>query len=568
MTTSTRRSRLVRLVGFAAASAVVAVGCGGNDPSAVTTASTAAPATTAAPTDSSAPETTGGATETTAAPTTVPAPEPQSGGAITVALDAESTGFNPTADAWANGGHNVAKAIFDPLAAYDGDGRVVPYLAESITANDDATVWTITLRPGVSFHNGEPLNADAVRLNFETSLASPTAKDQLALVASMDVVDDLTLQVTMSQPWGTFLTKLVGDVGSQVGYMAAPAMLASPDGGRSPIGTGPFVFQEWVPDDRLVVVRNDAYWQRPAYLDQVTFRPIPDSTARKAAFDAGDVDVFYTGSPKDVGEYLAMQDAGEVNVTLGAPSSPDMILYNTTKAPLDDVRVRLALTMAIDVDRLFEYSEGLGVKQPMYGPYATDSFWYVETDYPRYDIAAAATLIDEYVAEKGEVVFDFAGGQDPWLVGYQELIQSMWAEIGVTANIVSRAQAENIGSVLNNEFQVVLWGNIGGGDPDNDYQYFHSGTGLNFGGYNSPTIDAAMEAGRATGDPDERKEQYAIVQRELAEAMPYAWQGTNQLGAIAGAAVLGISDFTLPDEMPGEPMSAGHFFLKDAWLAA
>lgn len=567
MTTSTRRSHLVRLVGLAAASAFIAVACGGNDPSAVTTSS-AAPATTAAPTDSSAPDTTTGGPDTTAAPeTTAPALEPKPGGSIVVALDNESAGFNPTNDPWSNGGHNVAKTIFDSLATYDAEGKVVPYLAESITPSEDSTVWTITLRPGVSFHNGEPFNADAVRINFEASLASPVAKDQLSLISSLEVLDELTLQVNMSQPWGTFMTKLVGEAGSQVGYMAAPAMLASPDGNRNPIGTGPFVFQEWVPDDRLVVVRNEDYWQRPAYLEQITFRPFPDSTARQAAFDAGDVDAYYTGDPADLVEYLAQDEAGEVNVTLGSPAGPDMIMFNTTVPPLDDARVRRALVMAIEVERLFAYSNGVGVKQPIYAPYATDSFWYVETDYPRYDLEGAKALIDEYVAETGNPVeFDFAGGPDPFVVGYQELIQSMWAEAGATSNIVSRAQADNIGKVINGEYEVTLWGNMGGGDPDNDYQYFRSGTGLNFSRYTSPVIDAAMDAGRATGDAEERKKQYAIVQEELAKAMPYGWLGTNKLGVVARADLLGISDFTLPDGTPGQPMTSGHFFLKDAWL--
>jgi peptide/nickel transport system substrate-binding protein len=107
---------------------------------------------------------------------------------------------------------------------------------------------------------------------------------------------------------------------------------------------------------------------------------------------------------------------------------------------------------------------------------------------------------------------------------------------------------------------------MGGGDPDNDYQYFRSGTGLNFSRYTSPVIDAAMDAGRATGDAEERKKQYAIVQEELAKAMPYGWLGTNKLGIVARADLLGISDFTLPDGTPGQPMTSGHFFLKDAWL--
>ncbi|MBI4932807.1 MAG: hypothetical protein HY828_02940 [Actinobacteria bacterium] len=549
-----RLAAIALLIGTVAA-------CGGNDPDSATPTS---------PPDVS----TGDTTEVTEPPVFTNAPTttnaevlPVSGGSLIVALQGESSGYNPTVDAWADGGHNVARAIFDPLATFDASGKVVPYLAESIEGNADATVWTIKVRPGVTFHDGTPLNAEAVRLNFEANKNSPQFGSQLALLASMNVVDDVTLELTMSQPWGTFPNVLLGNIGSQIGYMAAPAMLASADGGRNPIGTGPFSFKEWVPDDHLTVVRNDSYWQDPAYLDEVVFRPIPDSTSRKAAMDAGDVDVYYTGSSKDIQEYQALQEAGEVGVTIGAPSEGDMVMLNTKKAPLDDVRVRRALAMSVDIPRLFDFLDATGVKQPTHGPYADSSFWYVESNYPDYDVAGAKALIDEYVAEKGPVEFDFAGNQDPFIVSIQELYQSMWSEIGVTANIVSRAQGENISAVIGGDFQVVLWGGVGGGDPDNDYVDFHSNTGQNFSGFNTPEMDAALDAGRALSDPEARKEQYAIVQQILGDNVPIIWTGTNQFGVITKANVQGMPDFDLPDGTPGEPISGPLFFLKDVWLA-
>lgn len=570
---SRRSARRLVAAALLTTAGLVATACGGNDPSDTTSA-----ATTAAP-DGGSDTTAAEGSDTTAAPSTAPvftnaptttaeaAPEPQPGGTLTVGIEGESTGYAPNLDVWTNAGHNVGKAIFDTLAVYDASGKVVPYLAESITGNDDATVWTITLRPGITFHDGSALDAEAVRLNFQSILDSAQFKDQLSLLASMNVVDELTIELTMSSPWGTFPNTLVGEIGTQVGYIAAPAMLASPDGSRNPIGTGPFTFVEWVPDDHLTVQRNDDYWAGAPYLDEVVFKPIADSTARKAAFDAGDIDVYYTGSSSEITEYFVQQDAGEVGVTIGAPSEPDVVMFNTTKAPLDDVRVRRALAMAVDIPRLYDYLEATGVKQPLTGPYASSSFWFVDSDYPAYDIAGATALIDEYEAEVGPVSFEFAGGQDPFITSYQELFQSMWAEIGAEASIVSRAQSENIDAVLNDNFQVILWGGIGGGDPDADYAQFTSG-GLNFSNFTDPAIDAAMDAGRALSDPEARKEQYAIVQTILGEQVPYIWTGTNQFGVITQAGVNGIADFTLPDGSAGQPINGGRFYLKDVWLAA
>jgi ABC-type transport system substrate-binding protein len=563
-----RRSGLLRRLAALTLLTGLVAACGGKDPS--STATTAKPPATTADGGAGttvAPSTTAAPVLTNAPTTTDATLTPVSGGNLTVALQGESTGYKPSSDAWADAGHNVAHAIFDPLATFDAGGKVVPYLAESITANADASVWTIKVRAGVKFHDGTPLTADAVKLNFEANQKSPQFGSQLKLLKSMKVVDDTTLELTMTQPWGTFPNVLVGAIGTQIGYMAAPAMIAAADGGRKPIGTGPFKFKEWVPDDHLTVVRNDAYWQTPAYLDQVTFKPIPDSTARKSAMDAGDVDVYYTGSSKDIREYQTLQKDGKFNVTIGAPSEGDMVMLNTKKAPLDDVRVRRALVMATDIPRLFDFLDATGVKRPTHGPYADSSFWFTKSNYPEYDPAGAKKLIDEYAAEKGKPVeFDFAGNQDPFIVSFQELYQSMWSEIGVKANILSRAQSENISKVIAGDFQVVLWGGVGGGDPDKDYLAFHSNTGQNFTGFNTPEMDAALDKGRALSDPDQRKAQYAIVQQILGDNVPYIWTGTNQFGVITKPAVQGVGNFTLPDGSPGQSISGPIFFLKDVWL--
>ena len=566
----TRSRRPLRGLAALTVAALVVAACGGEDPNAVPS-TTAAPAETTAPGETVAPDDVDAPAETTEAPvltnaptTTNPDLTPVSGGSLTVAIDADSSGYNPVVDPWAAAGHNVARTIFDPLATYDATGKLVPYLAESIVANDDATVWTITARDGVTFHDGTPFDAEAMKANFDAQKASPQFGNQLALLASTAVLDPLTLELTMSQPWSTFPNVLAGDVGSQIGYMAAPSMLAAADGGRNPVGTGPFVFEEWVPDDRLTVVRNDDYWQEPAYLDEVTFRPIPDNTARKAAFDAGDVDLYYTGSSSEITEYQAAPE--DWTTTIGAPGEPDLVMFNTLAPPLDDVRVRRALVMAVDLDRLFDFLDATGIKQKTSGPYANSSFWFAESNYPEFDLEGAQELIDEYVAETGTPVeFEFAGNQIPFIVSVQELYQSMWADIGVTANIVSRAQGENLAAVIAGDYQVAMWGGIGGGDPDADYNDFRSGTGQNFSGFNTPEMDAALDAGRALTDPDARKEQYAIVQEILGENVPFLWAGTNQYGVITPPDVRGVADFTLPDGSPGQAITSSQFFLKDVW---
>ena len=164
----------VRRLATVALLAAVMAACGGNDPNASTSTSTGgSTGNTTAATD---------APVLTNAPTTTNAEvKPTAGGSLVVGIDADASGYNPTTDPWASGGHNVARTIFDPLATYDASGKVVPYLAKSIEANADATVWTITMRDGLKFHDGTPCDAAAVKANFDANKNSPQYGSQLEI---------------------------------------------------------------------------------------------------------------------------------------------------------------------------------------------------------------------------------------------------------------------------------------------------------------------------------------------------------------------------------------------------
>lgn len=508
----------------------------------------------------------GGSSDTTSPTDDTTADEgtPVKGGTLTVGLNAESSGFNPQESLLAPAGRTVAHAIFDTITAFDAEGVARPFLAESVTPNVDSTEWTIKLRPNIKFHDGTALDAAAVKANFDAGVAAPTLKNAYKFVKSTEVVDDLTVVVKMTQAFGLFPNVLAGGVAGQLGYMASPAMLADPNGSRNPVGTGPFVFKEWVPDDHLTVTRNESYWSTPAWADEVVFKPINDNTAMMAAFDAGTIDVFVTAGTADIASYKA---DGKSKVVSDIPAEPDIVIMNTSVAPFDDVRIRKAMVMSTDLNRVLEFVEGVGVKELASGPYSSKSYWYTKTDYPMYDLEGAKALVDEYVKEKGAIKCTYTGRQIPFIVQYMELLSSMWKAAGIDCTIESLAQPEVIKKVFGYTYQVANWGGIGGGDPDNDYSYFTSG-GTNLTQFKSPTIDAAMDAGRATGDPAKRKEQYDIVQKELGTNVPYIWLNFNQFAMITQSKVNGVSSFTLPDGEKGRPQLAGSFQVSNLWLSS
>ena len=276
---------------------------------------------------------------------------PRRGGSVVYALASETDGWDPTVNRWATDGTQVALTFFDPLAAYNADGEAVPYLAESITPNGDFTEWTITLRPGIRFHDGTELNAAAVKTMFDAREKSVLTGPALALIETVETTGDLSLVVRMNGPWAAFPVALTG----QAGVVPAPSQLASPDSSRKPIGTGPFRFVEWVPDNRLVVERNPDYWLRDEagnqmpYLDRIEFRPIPDDTARSAAVTTGDVDIAHTGAVSSIKQFRELAAAGKLQyVEQRGDTEVTFVQLNLATPPFDDLRARRAVALATD----------------------------------------------------------------------------------------------------------------------------------------------------------------------------------------------------------------------------
>jgi peptide/nickel transport system substrate-binding protein len=150
---------------------------------------------------------------------------PKPGGSVTMAVESEVDGFDPTTNRWDPGGIVYARSVYDPLAAIAADGTVKPYLAQSITPNPDYTLWTIKLRPNIQFHNGTPLDAAAVKANLDAQKASLLIGAAFTRIASVNVVDPLTVTVSMNAPWVPFPVYLAGQY--QPGYIAEPSTLAN-----------------------------------------------------------------------------------------------------------------------------------------------------------------------------------------------------------------------------------------------------------------------------------------------------------------------------------------------------
>jgi peptide/nickel transport system substrate-binding protein len=506
-----------------------------------------------------------GAAAVTTEPPVVADADPVPGGRLIYGLEGEnSQGFNPTTARFALPGIMIGRAIFDPLMLPDDTGAIQPFLAESVVPNADFTEWVITLRPGISFHDGTPLDSAAVKANLDGHLASFLTRQALLPVASVDIVDDLTTSVKMSTPWAVFDRLL----GGQIGFVAAPAMLADVDnGGANPVGTGPFIFKEWQLDSHLIATRNPSYWRQGLpYLEEIEFRPIIDISTRTAALRAGDIDLYHTNNP---GEIVEFRDDDNFQIAESdAYAETNFVMLNTAIAPFDDVTVRQALAFATDVEE-FNTIRNQGIVAASNGPFSPGQLGFLtDNGYPKFDLDRAKELL------AGRTIsFTLASVPDTFNVENNNLLKAQWARAGFEVELATFEQAALINNSLVGDFQANYFRNYGGLDPDNYYHFLIGANAgdigaiaLNFGRWKNAEWDDLMNRGRATGDAAERKEIYEAANRVHAADVPNVYIFFTRWAVIAKNDVADIVKYELPDGGRNLPLEIGRHQVSQLWV--
>ncbi len=516
---------------------------------------------------------------------------PQQGGDLVYGVEAESDGYNPWKNRFAAAGTEVGLAVYDPLAAFDANDNTQPYLAQSLTPSADNMTWTITARPNITFHNGQPLNGEAMRIFFEKLRADALVGIAFKPIDSVavDPTNPLAVVIKMKTPWATFPVFMTG----QGGMVTAPAMADNPDS-RVPIGTGPFKYESWEPDKAFKAVRNENYWRKDTngvqlpYLNSVEFRPIPDFTVRASSLEAGDLTMMHVTDARVIQKFQQAAENGQYQIVLDRGEREEgFIMLNTSKPPLDDIRVRQALAYATDRN-LINQVVNEGQREIGDGIFTQGSPWRVDVPscqsadpapdgcWPDYDPAKATELVNEYEAEKGPISFELANsGTDDRVIN---LLKEQWGAVGVDVSVTLIDQSTFIANAALGNYQAYDWRQFGGLDPDYDEIWWTSenageGIALNFARNKDPKIDAALQQGRSSTDPAVRKQAYATVQRQINNDAPYIWYDRAQWAVVAQNSVRGITNGPLPDGSAANPMGGpggfgGITFLTQTWFAS
>lgn len=554
MKSTTTRARL-SVIAAVLAVAVLAAACGGGNGGSEGTS------------DRTIPET---------ALTRTPPTPPQKGGTLKFGLDAETTtGWDPANSQWAGAGTIVSRAIFDRLAELDADGNPRPNLAESIEPNAEFTSWTIKLRPGIVFHNGERFDANAVRLNLERAATSVLLGAAIGqFLSKVEVVDDLTVRVTTKRPWSTFPNSLT----TQAGVVAAPAQIASAAPAQQPIGTGPFVFKNWVQDNKLTVARNPDYWQKDEsgtqlpYLDGIEFTVLADPTARGAALESGSVDAFNTFEPDPIQRFLGKAEAGQVQLlsNANAEDQTQFVGLNTAKPPFDDPLARQIVVTGLDTKNISQ-TQYYGLFPPSNSLFSPSSPYYAETTYPTYDPAKAQELHEQYKQKTGKPLsfkLTLPGTAQFKTIG--EAAQAQAAAFGVNIELNLVDQATLIVDALTGNFEAT--GFITFGEPPIDSVLISSETvkplgqlALNFTRMADPQIQAALDAVQETSSTEERIAQWKIIQQRMAENLNFLFVVRNRSAVVFANNVFGMAAAKIPGNIPVKPTTSP--FLGWAWKA-
>ena len=469
-----------------------------------------------------------------------PAAAQTRGGSVTIGVEQDIAGFDPlTVGVFDTGQEAAAVLIFETLTRLGDDGRPIPGLALSWQHSADFKTWTYKLRPGVKFQDGSPFDAQAVAFNVERMLDPKNhcrCAFYISFIDHVEAADALTAVFHLKYPQPN-LPALMAPATSTNVVQSPKAMQEMKEAyNRHPVGTGPFRVKSWQSGDRIVLERNPDYWDRNRpYLDAVTIRPLPDNTARFASLQSGETDIIWTDRAEDV---LKAKKMPSLAVHEYAGSGAQVYAFNTKVAPFDDVRVRQALRMALDL-KTYAEAEWSGLWQPAKDPYGPGSFVQCkDAGALPYDPAKARALLKEYgkpVAFKMEVTATPRGRE----IG--QIFQEFWRDVGANATIDQIDQTALVTKAFRRDFQLTPWRIIDLADPDPQmYANFHTGSPVNLASYSNPEVDKLLDEARSSADEEKRVADYCRIAQILNRDVPWFWTVDNHYFSIAKPRLKGI----------------------------
>src|SRR5436190_3580517 len=420
-------------------------------------------------------------------------------------------------------GRIVFSAFCDKLFDIDEKLNIVPQLALSYSTSDDGKEVAIKLRPGVKFHDGEPLDAEAAKFSFERHLTFPGSfrKPELGAVERVEVVDPLTVKLVLKNPFSPLIAQLTDRAGMMMSPKAAKEL--GDKFGLKPVCAGPYKFVERVQQDRMVFEKFADYWNKDnVFIDKIVFLPIVDATVRLANLKSGGLDLTERLLATDIKDVRADSKLKLTTaIELGYQGLTINVGKDKAKGPLSQsAKVRQALDLSIDRE---------AINQVVFnGEFKPGNQW-VNPDHPYYqkafpikprDVAKAKALLKEACVTP-PVSVDFMVPKGAETEAVAQVIQSMAAETGFDMKIRVTEFATSLKQAEAGEYQAYLLAWSGRIDPDgNSYIFQHKDAPQNYSAWSNAEADKALDDARLVTDPAQRKAIYEKLTKAVMEDEP------------------------------------------------
>jgi len=449
---------------------------------------------------------------------------------LVLAMTLEPPGLDPTAGAAAAIAEVVHYNVLETLTKIRADSTIAPLLAQSWTVTPDNKTWAFKLRPGVTFHNGEPFNAATVKFAFERAAAADSPNKDKAVFANIvniSATDPLTVVITLKNTNPDFLFQ----VGQATAVIVEPRSVAG--NATQPVGTGPYRLDSWAKGSHLVLARWDGYRDAKAVaLRKVTVRFISDAAAQVAALLAGDVDLFpRVSAARTLAQFRADK---RFQVLVGGSRAKTIVAINNKKKPLDDVRVRRAIAMAIDRKQVVDgVAEGFGT--PIGSFYVPGAPGYVDL-----------TAVNAYNPDRARALLKEAGITTPLELSLKlpptpyarqggEVIAAMLAKVGIVARQESVEWAQWLSGVYGQKaYDLTIISHV---EPLDFGNFARPGYYWN---YESPKFNALWAQINATADLPQRLKLLAEAQRLVADDAVAAYLYQPTWITVANAKLKGV----------------------------
>ncbi len=413
--------------------------------------------------------------------------------------------------------YNAAMLMFNGLVRISPELKLEPELATSWKPNADATEWTFQLRRGVKFHNGADFTAADVVHTFkllgDPALAS-RARSTADMIKSIETPDPYTVKFVLKEPYSSWPDMMI-----ERQLKIVPAGVDVADLRKTPVGTGPFMFESYTPGDKLVVKKNPAYWEKgEPRLSRVTMRIMPEDAAKIAALKAGDIDILWNVPLESLKE---LKGRADIVVDATPTGTWDGFVLNNQVKPFNDVRVRRAMLKAIDKRKLVQFAL-FGEGAPTHTPIPPNHPFFNKSIGFEPDVAGAQQLLAQAGYPNGFKISLAVPVGRPTRERAAVALQQMLKPAGIQVAL-ERVPYSSWGATISGKAPFYMDGYLPRPTVDTaTYPWYHSTGSWNerMWHFNSPRIDKVLDEARRTTDPDKQRELYMQFQQYAVEDVP------------------------------------------------